>query len=277
MTTSYTCPACGFEMSQRMTQALCPSCGRQLVWDSTCNAYFLLRGGKPLKAGLPEDPQVELEEQLTETIARQAREVLVPLAKSITAENAQRVLGPMSSLVMTYNNAIAELATDFEARPKKKNLPTYSGGGGMTEYITDSSETFGAQAIQQLIPVFKELIPGLRPQGATSGGLEISRLTTSLAEARTAGESMKGIADKLEKRLDALLANEPLAVLDADGERADLDADYPLPPKLVGGLPAGVEGQDEEHADGDGPDASGGGSFDGVLAEGPEEEVGQGA
>ncbi len=270
MTTPHTCPACGFKMSHSARLAVCPNCYAKLAWNED-GEYTLMP-----KAGLPEDPQVELEDRLAETIARQAREVLVPLAKSITAENAQRVLGPMCSLVSTYNNAIAELYTDFDARPKKR---TGAGDGisiSSSSSFLDTSETFGAQAIQQLVPIFKDLIPTVMGQrNQPPAGREISRLTSALAEARGMGEPMAAVADKIEKRLNALLENDMSTVLDVDGEEISDDLDCPLPPQLVGGFPPRGEGQDEEHLDGDGPDAGRGGTPDEVREEGAEEGLAQ--
>lgn len=233
-----------------------------------------------LKPGLAEDPMVELEERLAKKVAAQAREVLVELAESITVDNAQRVLGPMASLVATYNNAIAELRTEFDARPKRRR-----GGsvfeGGIMEPI-DVTETYGAQVIQQLMAVFKDVLPGVIGQ-KTSGNnsREIARLTSALAEARASGH-MEGVASKIEARLDTLLScdheaneNEFLDddVVDGEGEEVP-HVDYPLPPQLVGRLPLGAEGREDLDADGDGPDASGGGAPDEVLPQGAEEGVG---
>jgi hypothetical protein len=227
-----------------------------------------------LKAGLPEDPVVELETKLAGVMTEQARDVLLPLLQSLAPGNATRVLAVVSSLVATYNNGIAELqelGSGAKPRRRRGNSLVME---PLTEYVGGGTETFGAQAIQQMVAMAKDLIPSLAQQKHSSS-MEIARLTSALAEARAA-TGLEGVAGRIEARLNKLLDDNPKAILDEflDGEAEEIhNADYPLPPVMVGGFPVGGEGADDLDADGDGPDARGGGAAVEVPGEGAQEEV----
>jgi len=224
-----------------------------------------------LKAGLPEDPTVELELKLAGVMTEQARDVLVPLVQSLTAENGTRVLAVVSSLVATYNNGIAELQElGSSAKPRRRHPQGALTAMPIGEYVEmGGTETFGAQAIQQIVAMAKDLLPQLNQQKRSSS-TEIARLTSALAEARAAGETMNGVAAKIEAKLDKLLSDE---FIDGEAEEMQDVIDYPLPPVMVGGLSPGAGGLEDLDADGNGPDTSGGGPADEVPAPGPEEEV----
>jgi len=181
------------------------------------------------------NPVEEVEQEIRRDAIASAKRTLNKLVALLdSADNSvQRVLHLIEDTSESYQRMLATLGTPAVVRHRKfGGVQIASEGNYMTntEPILDG-ETFGAQAVQQLVAGFKDIVGGSKgtPEPRRLGW-EIESLTRALATAKTA--ELDDVVGKIKERLGRVLveaATEPLVAEPA----------LPIAPMQVG-LAAGV-------------------------------------
>lgn len=226
-------------------------------------------GLEEIEAGLPEDPTDALEQEIARRVVRDAREVLTRVAEEINDDNAARLFEKLEQASMSYAALVQNFGVGAEAQGHK------GGSLSLIETAGGGLETFGAQAIQQVVSALKGfgVQPPKRVQRTRAHSSEISHLTSVLIDLRESGRrDLEPLAAKIEARIGELLD-------DASGafeEEEEIDGiAHLLPTRVVGRFPAGEEGRGVIYPVGDGPDSGGGRAVDDLPPEGEEEGLDQ--
>jgi hypothetical protein len=156
------------------------------------------------------DPMEEIEEKLSKDIIGQAKATILSLVREITPDNSARVLRMIETIAEHHREMVASLGLgkDILNRRKKKApswagdpLSGYESGAGLSD-----SETFGAQAVQQISSTLNGVL------GKPYEGRNVESLVNALATAKES-ELDEALTTSIRAKLDGMLSAPAKPVL----------------------------------------------------------------
>lgn len=154
------------------------------------------------------DPMEDIERKLADDIIGQARATILSLCREITPDNAARVLRMIETIAEHHREMVASLGLGKDIlNRRKKKVPSWAGDplsmyeSGIGTSLSDS-ETFGAQAVQQISSTLNGAL------GKPYEGRNVESLVNALATAKD-NDLDANLTDAIRAKLDGVLSTEP--------------------------------------------------------------------
>lgn len=183
---------------------------------------------------LPDDAMDSVREEMRKDVVVQGRTALFRLMNGMTDTNASRQLCLIATLAHRYAELLCDLVPDAMPPRMKRASPFLNGGSmqlgdsmspvyssGVSIGGVSSAETFGAQMISQLVPLFM----GKNTQE------NIPRLVSALADAREHG--LDDIAAAIQGKL-----NDALGIAQDDPAPEDVPEEVPMAQRMGSAEPS---------------------------------------
>lgn len=172
-------------------------------------------------AGLGDDEFHGLEQALAERTVERFKEDAQALLEQMTPENAPRVYSLLEDSAIAAREWTSKLVGHGMKPNGKRGGGPYIDAGYEEPFMSD--ETWGAKALDQLTSIF----------GSMGQDQQLSQLVRAIKTAKEGG--MDDVAERIQKKLDKLLGDEPTAApaLPEPEENSE--------PEVIDEIPSGTE------------------------------------